>query len=277
MLRKWRWLFAPMLVAALSAQAQGPGSLQVAEPGNSVQSSATEGTGLAAHEPCWIGTGCVPQSDLDYNERVANGEFPLVIENGIRPDGPTVLPGWSGSSSEGTQAVGDDRASPAPDLGAISAQYAGEMLGGDAGLACEAILCLAAAGGAPAECSRSLKRYFSIVFKSWTRTLNARRAFLALCPISNSPDMPGLVDALTSGAGLCDLESLNKPITTGVTDASDGVTYVSNVMPAQCEAYYGNAMISVSKPIYVGTPEQGGHWVASESNPEDPELARERR
>lgn len=52
---------------------------------------------------------------------------------------------------------------------------ANDVLGGDAGLACEILVCLAAVGSPPSECTRPLKKYFSLKPK--------RRAnFLALCP-----------------------------------------------------------------------------------------------
>lgn len=269
-----RWALASML-AVLSVHAQDIGAPQVTEPGQSMQAPANGASALTAKEPCWVGTGCVPQSDLDYNERVANGEIPLVIENGIRPDAPSAptasseQPNGAAQPSGTPQDGGQATTGIETDPGAIAARYAGEILGGDAGLACEAILCLAAAGDAPAECARSLKRYFSIVFKSWTRTVNARRAFLALCPIADSSGMPALVDALTNGAGLCDVASLNRPITMEVTDASDGITIISNVMPAACDAYYRSELINTPRPRYIGTPEQGGHWVAAESSPEE--------
>ncbi len=48
-------------------------------------------------------------------------------------------------------------------------------LGGDAGLACEMILCLAAIGSAPSACKSPLKKYFSLKPKR-------RARFLAKCP-----------------------------------------------------------------------------------------------
>jgi hypothetical protein len=50
-----------------------------------------------------------------------------------------------------------------------------EILGGDAGLACEMILCLAAVGAAPSACKSPLKKYFSLKPKK-------RPRFLAKCP-----------------------------------------------------------------------------------------------
>ncbi|WP_265177498.1 TrbM/KikA/MpfK family conjugal transfer protein, partial [Campylobacter coli] len=59
--------------------------------------------------------------------------------------------------------------------------FADDILTGDTKLACEAILCLSS-GTRPSECSSSLARYFSIKFKKPWKTINARRAFLNLCP-----------------------------------------------------------------------------------------------
>lgn len=50
-----------------------------------------------------------------------------------------------------------------------------------ASLACEATLCLST-GQPPHECTPSLKKYFSIVFKKPWKTLQARKNFLKLCP-----------------------------------------------------------------------------------------------
>lgn len=69
---------------------------------------------------------------------------------------------------------------------------ASDVLTGDTKLACEAILCLSSAVR-PAECSASLVRYFSIHFKKPWKTLNARRAFLNLCPVQNNVNTEDLV------------------------------------------------------------------------------------
>lgn len=74
-----------------------------------------------------------------------------------------------------------------------AAEY--EILTGDTGLACEAILCLAAAGSKPSECSRSLARYFSITATKPSRLASLRRSFLSLCPSSE----PSLINSLVNG------------------------------------------------------------------------------
>ena len=55
-------------------------------------------------------------------------------------------------------------------------------LTGDEKLACEALLCLAAAAARPDECTPSLTRLFSIVLKKPHKTARARADFLNLCP-----------------------------------------------------------------------------------------------
>ncbi|MGI7165553.1 TrbM/KikA/MpfK family conjugal transfer protein, partial [Campylobacter coli] len=70
--------------------------------------------------------------------------------------------------------------------------FADDILTGDTKLACEAILCLSS-GTRPSECSSSLARYFSIKFKKPWKTINARRAFLNLCPIQNDANIEDLV------------------------------------------------------------------------------------
>ncbi|EAI7853119.1 conjugal transfer protein TrbM [Campylobacter coli] len=70
--------------------------------------------------------------------------------------------------------------------------FADDVLTGDTRLACEAILCLSS-GTRPGECSSSLARYFSIKFKKPWETVNARRAFLNLCPVQNDANIEDLV------------------------------------------------------------------------------------
>lgn len=57
----------------------------------------------------------------------------------------------------------------------ILAGQTGEVLGGDAGSACEMLLCLAAVGSAPSACKEPLKKYFSMKPKR-------RAGFLSKCP-----------------------------------------------------------------------------------------------
>lgn len=82
-------------------------------------------------------------------------------------------------------------------------------LTGSTKLACEALLCLSS-GTRPSECAPSLSEYFGITRKKWSDTLNARKAFLNLCPAASEVGMPSLVDAISEGAGRCDAASLNR-------------------------------------------------------------------
>lgn len=59
-----------------------------------------------------------------------------------------------------------------------------EFLGGDAGSACAAMLCLAT-GNPPHECDGPLERYFSIKHRRASRTAKARAEFLMLCPMQS--------------------------------------------------------------------------------------------
>ena len=74
-----------------------------------------------------------------------------------------------------------------------------DVLNGDKGLACEALLCLAAPMR-PSECLRSIRKYFSIDFSNPLRTIRARLNFLRLCPVNDAPD---LADELNEIYGRC--------------------------------------------------------------------------
>ena len=74
-----------------------------------------------------------------------------------------------------------------------------DVLDGDKGLACEALLCLAAPVR-PGECLRSIRKYFSIDFSNPLRTIRARLNFLRLCPVNDAPD---LADELNEIYGRC--------------------------------------------------------------------------
>lgn len=135
------------------------------------------------------------------------------------------------------------------------------LLTGDTRLACEAILCLST-GQRPSECQPSIKRYFSIVKRTTSKTLRARRDFLKQCPAAKEDDHTrNLVNALVDSSGRCDAAALNGRNWT--LAGGDNGYYVSNAMPASCHAYYGNTGLDVgsAKPIYVGTPSRGGFWV----------------
>lgn len=137
------------------------------------------------------------------------------------------------------------------------------VLGGDVGLACEAILCLSS-GERPNECTKSLHRYFSIKLKKPHKTIQARKDFLNLCPTSKEPNMPQLVDALANGAGRCDAASLNK-IGRYVGSREDRRFVISTVKPSYCAVYENHEYTTVPKtklePIYcTRTVDDGSRW-----------------
>ncbi len=148
------------------------------------------------------------------------------------------------------------------------ASRAQNVLTGDTRLACEAILCLAS-GTRPSECTPSLQRYFSISYRKFSDTLQARANFLNLCPVSNqTPQMQSLVAAIVNGAGRCDAASLNVAMV-GWSGGDAGYTYISDRLPDYCSAYAANQYSNLggTTPKYVGMPERGGSWVnASDYN-----------
>ena len=95
---------------------------------------------------------------------------------------------------------------------ASSLEANGEILGGDAGLACEAILCLSSPAR-PSECQRSLAKYFGIHFSKPWKTINARKQFLSLCPEgSMTPEMKQQIEDLSRLTGFCSVDELNANI-----------------------------------------------------------------
>ena len=148
-------------------------------------------------------------------------------------------------------------------LGSIGAASAQDVLGGDAGTACEAILCLSSSKGGGA-CSPSLSHYFNIKKRKFSDTLKARLNFLELCPVANqTPEMTSLVRAISRGAGRCDARSLNVTLRDWYGDREDRRFYIRNQMPEYCAAYTGHEYTDLDDATarYVGVPERGGHWV----------------
>ncbi|QEY25816.1 TrbM/KikA/MpfK family conjugal transfer protein [Neisseria zalophi] len=153
---------------------------------------------------------------------------------------------------------------------------ASDVLTGDTGLACEAILCLSS-GDRPSECSASLSRYFGIHHKHFKDTLKARKNFLNMCPSSSSANMPNLVDALVNGAGRCDAAELNRVMRSTYTvkkyvrhgkGGRDGwydtvqVPYIKNAKPNYCQVYFDHEWTTAGDKVkYVGSEKEGGRWV----------------
>lgn len=154
---------------------------------------------------------------------------------------------------------------------------ANDLLTGDVRLACETILCLSS-GERPHECADPLRRYFSIRFKKPHKTITARKNFLKLCPSSNEPGMPALVDALAKGAGRCDAGELNRVMRSTYRERvceqrprfsrEDEPlcrvvekSYIRNAKPSYCSAYFNHEWTNIGNKVrYIGTEKHGGYW-----------------
>lgn len=152
----------------------------------------------------------------------------------------------------------------------------GEVLGGDVGLACEALLCLSS-GERPGECSRSLSRYFSISYDDWGDTLRARRNFLNQCPSASAEGMPSLVENIVNAAGQCSASVLNRVMRRSkviiVCDDrrywlpdeerchKEVIYYIDNTMPGYCRAYDAHQYTWKVAAHYEGEVMNGGRWV----------------
>lgn len=161
-------------------------------------------------------------------------------------------------------------------IGALSFNAVAEELSGDQSDACAAILCLSS-GERPGECAAPLARYFGINRKKFQDTVNARKDFLSLCPISTSdPNMDSLENAIANGAGRCDAASLNASQSTVVyvdrcTSGYIGdfceqvpVTVINPTLPDYCSAYNQHGYTyQVGAATYVGNPMEGGQWVTA--------------
>lgn len=134
----------------------------------------------------------------------------------------------------------------------ILKEQQGQLLTGDEGSACEAIMCLST-GSPPSECAPSLQKYFSINLSKPWKTIEARINFLKMCPAANeSPQMGTLVEALGRGAGRCDAATLNQTLRTW-TGTDSNQYEISNQMPSHCDAYFTHEYtdINSTKPSYV--------------------------
>jgi TrbM len=165
-----------------------------------------------------------------------------------------LLNGYDSSSADARASELQSGASLSDDMQSaindLTRDQQGQMLSGDEGSACEAILCLST-GGPPSECMPSLRKYFSINLSKPWKTIQARINFLKMCPTSDdTPQMGTLVEAIGHGAGRCDAASLNQNRTwTGI----DGEYEISNQMPSYCSAYFDHEYTDVesTQPRYV--------------------------
>lgn len=163
----------------------------------------------------------------------------------------------SGELPDGYDPAGNSSTAPPLDSGLqamvdnLTREQQGQMLEGDEGTACEAILCLSS-GSSPSECMPSLRKYFSINLSKPWKTIQARINFLKLCPTSNdTPQMGSLVEAIGHGAGRCDAATLNQTLRTWT--GIDGEYEISNQMPGHCDAYFNHEYTDIdnTKPHYV--------------------------
>lgn len=136
-------------------------------------------------------------------------------------------------------------------------------------LACEALICLSSsAGSATSACNPALSHFYGINEKYLSDTIAARLSFLQQCPVSaQTPEMQTLTNSMANGAGRCDAESLNRVLGSWSMDGKgrQWVT-ISDRLPAYCSAYVQHELTDLMQttPVYVGTVEEGGHWVAPE-------------
>lgn len=148
---------------------------------------------------------------------------------------------------------------------AAHASETGSILTGTTKLACDALLCLSGRKP-PEECDPGLSHFFGIKRRKLSDTLNAREAFLGLCPVKDDAEgMRQLARALARGAGRCDAATLNqtlrRSIGLGGDEGSSG-TRISDEMPSYCAAYILNAYTDLKgeMPRYVGKPDEDGFW-----------------
>jgi hypothetical protein len=103
----------------------------------------------------------------------------------------------------------------APALAAENDDNGGDdIFTGDKRLACEAILCLSTPTR-PSECDPSIRAFYSI--KRYTskgsfsasKTRNARKQFLALCPTGDNATVNNLAGIFSYALNQCDVEYLN--------------------------------------------------------------------
>lgn len=154
-------------------------------------------------------------------------------------------------------------------LAPLTASADDNVLTGDVGLACEAILCLSTSAR-PSECNSAIKRYFSIKLKRPHKTIQARKDFLNLCPSSKETNMPQLINALANGAGRCNAAELNK-IGHYVGSREDRRFVISTVKPSYCTEYENHPLTNVTTaklmPVYC-TRTVGGNTLWSKSRTE---------
>ena len=90
--------------------------------------------------------------------------------------------------------------------------------------------------------------------------------------------MQNHINVLVGGAENCTIGNFNAqrvPIQIPTLDAEGNSTtttiwVIGNQLPANCVAFYADPLSGVDdgdRPMYVGTPEQGGYWATSKDYP----------
>lgn len=149
-----------------------------------------------------------------------------------------------------------------------------QAISGDAGTACEVLLCLAgmALGARPSECIPPIRRYLLIkATKPW-KTFDMRHSFLKLCPASNQDShMSSWTRAIAAGGGACDAAGMNTDLkvsySVGSGEDQSWVTVIDNNMPTYCSDIASHPYINKYDwlPVYIGTPMRGGYWADPEN------------
>jgi len=207
---------------------------------------------------------------------LAQDVLPDTMDTATTPDtqGPDVQ-----APDTQTPNTGSNDGGLSPELQAAldqaNSQEKPQELGGDEGLACQAILCLSSATR-PGECAKSLARYFGITDPKPWKIITKRINFLKMCPSSSdTPQMSSLVEAIGHGAGRCDAATLNQVNRTWI---GDGEYEISDVMPSYCDAYFNHEYTDINglRPTFVArfvvsthtdwegntiTEYGGGYWV----------------
>ncbi len=138
----------------------------------------------------------------------------------------------------------------------LTATASEEVLTGAVRMACEAILCLSAGGGAPSQCNPAINYYYDIKAKKWKDTFKKRLNFLNLCPASTEPDMPSLVRAIASGAGRCDPGYL-LPKLNAWCDGESGMFCMTSI-PSYCHTFANHPLTRLSLPVETRTCHDDG-------------------
>lgn len=121
-----------------------------------------------------------------------------------------------------------------------------KALTGDRALACQVLLCLSS-GDRPAECTKPLKKFFSLKsVTDWRGNIkksisDVRKDFLKLCPTSSQSGMPQYIDTLSNTAVECSAQFLNK------NKKKINVTIESTDKPLFYTGDYNNIAVYIEK------------------------------